>query len=299
MTSRFVVAVAVVMALGSPARAADTVTIGLYAPTVAFDGPVERLDYVSELASHIATAVGADEGVGRVYSRSADFDRAIKRGDIDYAVVDAAYLAGRGLPYQVLAAAKRNGAVGATWQLVAASAIDSVLDLERKRLAVAGTGSKTTSFVLDVLFEGELDTRYFKKVSTSPDAVSAVDAVVNKKADAALVPTGTPVPAELSVVATLRSTPWPALVSLGTASEDRDSEVGRAAASFSSTHALSGFVAGGAAAFTELAGAFGRVGKKLGPMIAPRRLLDIKALLGARVFAVPRPSVADFGLPPP
>src|SRR5262249_16173845 len=65
--------------------------IGLYAPTAPFSGPVARLDYVTGLAERL----GGDL-VGRAYAKAADFNAAVKRGELGYAVVDFAYLAAVG-----------------------------------------------------------------------------------------------------------------------------------------------------------------------------------------------------------
>ena len=61
MSARRASALALLVALAMPpaALADDTVTVGLFAPSLPFDGPVARLDFVSQLASYLAGPAGA------------------------------------------------------------------------------------------------------------------------------------------------------------------------------------------------------------------------------------------------
>jgi hypothetical protein len=252
-------------------------TIGLYAPAAPFSGPVARIDYVNGLASHLGSGWN-----GKAYARAADFAAAVKRGELDHAVIDAAYLAAIGTPYTVLATARRGGATGASWEVITAAGTGGVAALRGKTVAVPDVGARTEAFVHEVLFEGEIDRDFFGKLLTAPDALSALAAVERGRADAAVVPSGLPLPAGARRVLTLRTVPWPVLVSL----KGGGGEVVLRAAGYDG-NVFDGFVAGGGDAVRALAGRFSGRARRA-PILVPDLRLPAAALLGGRTFTVPR-----------
>lgn len=278
---------------GAPRAAAaeDTITVGIYAPSAPFDGPVQRLDYVSGLATHIAERVGAKRGVGRAYASATDFAAAVRRGDIQYAVIDAPYSAARGNPYKILATATRSGDAVTDWMLVTTGSAGSVRDLKGKVIALPKIGAKNTQFLTNVLLDGEIESGFFKDLVFAPDALSAVTSVKLGRADAAFVPAGVDLPSGVRRVFTVRGLPWPVLVALPGSDAGSHAAVASAAASYSGP-VFSGFSAGEHGSKT-LARRFS-VQKKRGPMAVPTPRLNVTALFEARTFAIERPDVAEL-----
>jgi hypothetical protein len=166
------------------ARAEERLTIAIYAPNAAFESGDARYGFASRLASHFSAAGLAAEP--KAFARAADFEAAIKKGQVDLAVVDGVYLAERGVPFQVLATATAGGETSARWFLYA-DAQSTLLELGGKRLAQVGTGGRDAAFVDNALLEGELP-RLFAERQSTPDVASAVAAVVLHKADATFAP---------------------------------------------------------------------------------------------------------------
>jgi hypothetical protein len=179
-------AVTCALALGaSPALAEDTLTIALYAPNAPFESGEARYSFASRLASHVASATGLTVEP-KAYARASDFESAIKKNQVDFAVVDGVYLAERGVPWSAIATTTAGGETTQRWWLVANDPV-GVLDLQGKRLAQVQTSGKDAAFVDNVLLEGELP-RLFGGRQSVPDVSSAVAAVSLKKADAAFAP---------------------------------------------------------------------------------------------------------------
>ncbi len=281
-------ATAVVAGGTAHAQSRDTVTVGIYAPSAPFDGPVERLDFVSKLASHVASAAGASKGVGRAYSSATEFNAAVKRGDIQYAVIDGPYSAARGNPYKVLATAERGGATSATWQLVTSTSAKTVLDLRGKRISLPRIGSRNSAFLTNVLLGGELSESFFGAKVWSPDALSSLAAVKVGRADAAFVPSGIAVPSGMRRVFTTTRVSWPVFVALPSATDSRNAAVATAVASFSGGSVFSGFSKSGSDA-RSLARRFSRRNKR-GPMAVPTPRLGVRDLMTGRTFAIERPA---------
>lgn len=286
MRLAFVGALVCAVVFGSGDAAADTtVGIGLYTPTAPFAGPAERLEYVSGIATQIGPGY-----VGRVYARAADFSAAAKRGEIAFAIVDAAYLAALGVPYTVLASAERGGAPQVSWEVIAATPTTTLLGLAGKTIAVPTIGARDEAFVYEVLLEGELPKDFFAKVTFAPDALSALAAVERGRADAAIVPAGLTPPSGARRVATLRPVSWPVLIAL---SSTTSVDAVTAALGRLGGPVLEHFTAGGGAAITALAGRFGRAEHRP-PLIVPTLRLGVTRLLAERTFALPRAAAVQF-----
>ncbi len=280
------------MLIAGPAAAEETLTVGLYAPSAPFESAVKRLDFAAALAQHLAPRTGASTGVGRAYGKAGDFAAAAQRGEWQVAVVDAAYLAALGTPYKVIAAAERNGASGAAWEVIAAGDARSVLDLAGKTLAVPTLGAKDDAFLTDVLLEGVLDKSHFGKVVYTPDALSALSAVEHGRADAAVVPSGLTLPAGARRIATLSSIAWPVLVAAAGTPEDRIEKIAAALSGFNGD-TLTSFSRGGGDAVKALAGRFSRRAHR-GPLAAPPLRVGVEDLARGRSFSITPTEISGY-----
>ncbi|HSN28551.1 MAG TPA: PhnD/SsuA/transferrin family substrate-binding protein, partial [Kofleriaceae bacterium] len=155
---------------------AETVTVGLFAPSAPFPSTAARVELASKLGAAISKALGGTAATGKVFARSGDFQSAVKKGDVQIALVDAVYLATAPGGYTVLASAVRGGDTQHRWQLVARGA-EKLADLKGKRVLVPASGGRETDFVLDVLLAGEVARDYFGKIETAPDTASTLAAL--------------------------------------------------------------------------------------------------------------------------
>lgn len=275
------------------AHAEDTITIGLFAPTAPFGGSGDRVSFVNALADHLSAEAGGAKVTGKVYSSASAFASAAKKGEIQFAVVDAPYAAAQGLPYKILAAAIRGGSSTASWQLLAGSGIKKLADLKGKKIAIPGTGAKVNAFLTNALLGGEVDVSYFGKIIEAGDAKSAATMVSVGKADAAIVPSGTDT-SGVGTVMSLGNVGWPMFVALSSADASLVTAFGKRVKSFSSNGAFSGFGGADAGKYKSLSGSFGR-GSKKGPMVVPPPArLTVKDLLEGRTFAIPLSNVLDL-----
>lgn len=274
--------------IAAPARA-DDLQVGLYAPTAPFAGTSARQDYVSRLAKHLAASIGG-KASGRVFSRAGDFASAAKKGDLDVAVVDAAYLASVGAPYTVLAVATRGGDSSSSWQLITRGSEATIAELKGKTLLCPAIGGRETEFVGNALLGGELPKGFFAKIDTSPDVASALTALGLGRADAAVVPGGLDLPAGATKLATLPQVSWPVLVAFTGASAELRAQVLDAATSFDGGDVLGGFDRGGGDAVKSLSRRFGKAERR-GPMVIPRLQVTVDELVQIR-----RPAIARVAL---
>lgn len=260
--------------------AADPVRVGVFVPATPFQGTAARLDFATKLATHL----GGADAVGKVYGQARDFASALKKGEIDLAVVDATYLAAAGGSYTVLAVAVRGGDTRVAWELVSRTG-GNVLGLKDKTVLVPSVGGRERDFVFDAMLGGELPDSYFK-VSASPDARSAVAALGLGKADAAVVPGGLELPAGVQRVATLSTVSWPVLIAAPGTPAALHTQASSRAVSFAGSGAISGFRAGSADAYKSLARRFGRAVRR-GPMVVPNLRIAVSDLVAGRSFSIP------------
>lgn len=294
--------IAIVLALATATAHADDLGVGLYAPAAPFAGTSARQDYVSRLAKHLGAATGV-KAVGRVYSRAGDFASAVKAGDLQFAVVDAAYLASLGSPYTVLAVATRGGDTDSSWQLVTRGSESTIAELKGKTLLCPAIGGRETEFVTNALLGGEIGKGFFAKIDTSPDVASALTALGLDRADAAVFPGGLDLPSGATKLATLPSVPWPVLVAFSSASGERRTQVLDAVGTFDGGDILGGFDRGGGDAVKALARRFGK-SERRGPMVTPRLEVTVSDLVQVRKPAITRVSLTSLlaqprALPPP
>ena len=287
-------ALALVVVLAATAHA-EPVTLGLFAPSSPFPSTAARVELASKLGDSLGKATGA-AGTGKVYARAADFASAVRKGDINVALVDAAYLATAGGSYTVIAAAVRGGETMHGWQLVARGG--KVADLKGKRVLVPNIGGRETDFVINVLFVGEIAHDYFGKLDTAPDTTSALAALGLGKADAALVPTGVELPAGMTTVLTLAPVSGPILVAYGSVSADRRAALITAATAFHGDATVGGFRAGDVEAVRSIGRRF-TVAVKRGPLAVPAVRLLVGDLVEGRTLAIERTPAATFAVAPP
>ena len=85
---------------------ADTITVGVFAPSAPFPSTASRVELASRLGEHVGKALGGT-GTGKVFARAGDFQAAVKSGEIKVALVDATFLASQS-GYTVIASAVRG-----------------------------------------------------------------------------------------------------------------------------------------------------------------------------------------------
>jgi hypothetical protein len=276
-----VVLIAMVLLTAMAATAAaEPLRVGVYAPATPFEGTAARLEFVTRLAKHL----GGDDAIGRVYGKAGDFASALRKGDIDLAVVDTTYLAASGGSYAVLAVAVRGGDTRTGWDLVARGTVDSVLALKGKTVITPAVGGRETAFVSEALLGGELPPDFFK-VESSPDVLSAIAALGIGKADAAVVPSGLSLPSGTNRVVSLPAISWPVLIASPRASAEIQASAAERSLTFAGSGAISGFRSGSSDAYKALARRFGRPQRR-GPMVTPNLRIAVGELIEGRTFTI-------------
>jgi ABC-type amino acid transport substrate-binding protein len=180
----------VLMVLPAAARGEQTVRVAIYAPNAAFVAGTDRHSFVTHLAEQITAAAGV-HAEGKAWVRAADFEAAVKKKEVDFAVLDGVYLAERNVPYTVLATAAAGGETASRWALFSATAT-GLHDLQGGKLVLPATGPRDVAFVENALLDSELQVAKFFAADrlSPPDVSSAVTAVSLKKADAVFAPDG-------------------------------------------------------------------------------------------------------------
>ncbi|MBL0215958.1 MAG: PhnD/SsuA/transferrin family substrate-binding protein [Myxococcales bacterium] len=292
--SRFLVTAMLVLALASGARA-DTITVGVYAPSEPFPSTAARVELAKRLGDHLGTALGGT-GVGRVYARAGDFSSAVKKGEVTVAVVDATYLAGAGGGYTVIAAATRAGDATHSWQLVARGA-DKIGQLKGKRVLVPSVGGREGEFVLNVLFGGEVGKDFFGKIEAAPDTASTLAALGLGKADAAVVPASVELPGGVTTVLALPQLSGPVLVAYGSVTAAQRQALAAAALAFKGDGTIGGFKGADGDAVKSIARRFS-VPVKRGPHAVPAVRVVVGDLVEGRTFTIERTPATAFALAP-
>ena len=183
------------VAFGGVARAQkQQVTIAIFAPNAPFEDSAKRFAYAQALAEHVSK-VASVQATAKSFAKAGDFEAAVKKGAVDFAIVDAVYLAERGIgSFKVVATATIGGQTTQAWRLYAGTGVgaNSPSQLSGKRLAYASAGSsKDTAFLENALFDGVVPiAKFFGKRETAPDVASAVSTVSLGKADAVFAPEG-------------------------------------------------------------------------------------------------------------
>lgn len=297
MIAKHALALAAVAIAGTavPARA-DTITVAVFAPAAPFPGTPARVDFATRLAERVAGSLNV-KGIGRVYGRARDFAAAVRKGDVQLAVVDATYLASVGGGYHVIAVGLRGGNSAAPWQIVSRTGAGRVLDLRGRSVLVPSIGDREADFVLHAIFGGELPRGFFSRIDAAPDVLSAVTAVGLGKADAAVVPTGIELPAKVKPVAILASVSWPVLVAYGSLPERQRNRAAAAAVAFKGDDAITGFRADDGDGVRRLARRFSAP-RRRGPMAIPSIRIAAGDLIEGRRLAIGHADVRRFAVAP-
>lgn len=288
-------ALVVLLLLVCAAAHAETVTVGLFAPSAPFPSTAARVELASKLAAAVSKALGGVPATGKVFARSGDFQSAVKKGDVQIALVDATYLANAGGGYTVLASAVRGGDTQHRWQLVGRG-VEKFADLKGKRVLVPASGGRETDFVLDVLLAGEVARDYFGKIETAPDTASTLAALGLGKADAAVVPAGVELPGSVVTVLALPPVSGPVLVAYGLTPAQRSAIAG-ALGSFEGDATVTGFRPAGSEVVAAVARRF-TVPVKRGPLAVPAVRVLVGDLVDGRTFAIERTPVTSFAVAP-
>jgi len=282
-------ALLVLLLLGVPARA-DTITVGLFAPSAPFPSTAARVELATRLGEHVGRALGMT-GAGRVYARAGDFGGALKKSEVTVALVDSAFLAGTG-GYSVVATTPPQ-----EWQLVARGA-SKIGDLRGKRVLVPANGGQETDFVLNVLLGGEVPRSFFAKIEAAPDTAAALSALGLGKADAAVVPAGAELPAGTSVVIALPAIAGPALVVYGSMTPQQRALLGAALPSFKGDATIAALrPSDGGEGIRAILRRFS-VAPKRGPFAVPGARLVVGDLVEGRTFAIERTPPAELVVVP-
>jgi hypothetical protein len=188
MRTRIALVLAVLFTAVPAAAQQAPLTIAIYAPNAPFEGADARYAYVQRLATQVGTVAGtAVKGVA--FARAGDFEAAVKKGTIDFAIVDAVYLAARG-GFKIIATATSGGRTAVPWGLFVSGGTPNVLALQGTRLTYATASARDIAFIEHALLESELNvTKFFSARQGAPDIASAVASVTLGKADAVFAPT--------------------------------------------------------------------------------------------------------------
>lgn len=285
----------IAVALAPRAAAAESITVGLFAPSAPFPSTAARV----ELASKLAAQIGKDTGAvanSKVYARSGDFAAAVKSGDVTVALVDAAYLAAAGGNYTVIAGAVRGGETTHGWQLVARGA-DKIAALRGKHVLVPAVGGREIDFVVDVLLGGEVARDYFAKIEAAPDTASALAALALGKADAAIVPDGVDLPAGTTSILTLPALSGPVLVAFGSPSAARKAQLAASAAAFAGDATVASLRPADAESVRAIVRRFSPPAKR-GPLAIPAIHVLVGDLVAGRTFSIERTPATAFVVAP-
>lgn len=292
MRAALVMAVLVGLAAASPARA-ESITVGVFAPSAPFPSTAARVELASRLGEHLGRALGG-AGVGKVYARAADFAAAVKKGEVTVALVDAAYLAGTG-GYTVIAGVARDGELAQGWQVIARGA-KRLAELRGKRVLVPSIGGREPELVLNVLLGGA-PRDFFGAIEAAPDTASALAALALGKADAAVVPAGVAPPAGTAQVGTLPAQAAPVLVMYGAVTAQRRTALAGAAASFKGDATVPALRVTTDEGVRAIARRFGPPVKR-GALPVPAARLVVGDLVEARELAIERTPAAAFAIVP-
>jgi hypothetical protein len=189
-----------------PAGSPSTITVGIYAPTVAFSSSQARLQYVQNLAR----AIGQNTGV-KVNASSFTSMSQLRSKRVDFAIIDGqCYAASQ--KGKLLATAKVGGGTSQRWALYSSQG-PRLQSLKGKRLAYVKTGCNDGGFIQNAMLESEVASNYFSGKVGKPDVPAAVAEVVSRKgAQAVFAPSGSQ--KGLTKVFDTGSVPNPAFVQL-------------------------------------------------------------------------------------
>lgn len=292
--TRLGAALVLLCAAAAGARA-ETITVGVFAPSAPFPSTAARVELAARLGEHLGRALGGT-GVGKVYGRAADFAAAVKKGEVTVALVDPAYLAGTGGHVVIAGAVQGAGGPAQAWQVIARAGTRTVAELRGKRVLVPSNGGREADFVLNVLLGGA-ERDLFGKIEAAPDTASALAALGLGKADAAVVPAGVEPPAGMAQVIALPPLATPVLVAYGAVTAGRRAALERAAASFTGDATIAALQRTGDEGVRAIARRFAAPVRR-GALLVPSVRLPAGDLVAGRAFAIERTPASAFAIAP-
>jgi len=264
--------------------------VAVFVPGSVVASPQARSEYAQSLATQIGQKVGRTAR-GVAFARARDLETAVQRREIQVAVLDPVYVAGRA-GAKVLATATRGGSTELA--AIGVSRVRGGLPAFRgKKLIVPSVGGAETRFVDAFVLEGQMPpAEFWSAVTTAPDAASAIAAVAGEQADVALVLDSAPARAlaqqrGLAVAFSTRALPGPAFAWVGPADAALESAVS------SAVRGLSAGPAGDA-----WSGASGGYRGLLARPAMPRPLFGAPAQIPFRASNAVQAPAADMTLPP-
>ena len=238
---------------GSVAYAQDApgdgqkLVVALYAPTSPLPTAEARFAFVDKLAQKLqASGIPAE---GKVFAKAGDLESAIKKGQVDLAILDAFYIAERGGGYPVLAVSTASGELFLRWGLYTHLPTGSILDMSGKRLAWVSPSGGQPTYITNVLLYGEVKAQFFQLRPAAPDLSAAVSEVVLRRADCVFAPEASVVGKQLRRAYDAGDggrIPNPALVQVSQKlSGDTVANIKRALSGFNTTGVLDGWRSSG------------------------------------------------------
>jgi len=179
----------------------------------------------------------------------------VKKGSVDFAIVDSVYLAAR--TFKVIATATTGGSTSKRWALFVGAGVPNFLGLQGKRLAYASSSPRDMAFIEHAMLDSEVNVnKFFGARQGTPDVASAVAAVALGKADCVVAPADRG--KGLRKIFDAGAVPNPGFVQVKTGLADAlVASVSKAILGFGAGGALDGWRGGGGDAFRGLAGQMG------------------------------------------
>jgi hypothetical protein len=242
---------ALALADSADAQTVDRITIGIYAPTVEFGAAQARLAYVQGLAKAIEQNTGI-----RTEAQSYANVAALKKGDVDFAIIDGVCYA-TNLGWKLLATASIGGGTTRPWALYSSTG-ETMQALKGKKLAFITTGCNDAGFVDHAMLDSEVDASFFSARSGKPDLTAAIAEVASyKAAHAVFAPVGSA--KSLTKVFDTGAVPNPAFVELNTKIPAAIVErVAAAVIGYGGTGAIASWTKPSREVYTSLANRMGR-----------------------------------------
>jgi hypothetical protein len=251
-----VTSVLIVARPGKTQQAAPKLTVGLYAPTVDFGSNQQRLQYVQGLAKAIESQTGSKTTAQSFSSLSA-----LKKANVDFAIVDGQCYATSVSSWKLLADAEVGGGTSRNWALYSSLGSD-MQGLRGKKLAFVTTGCKDDPFIDNAMLDSEVDDKFFSARVGKPDIAAAVAEVASYKgAQAVFAPVGSA--KGLTKVFETGNVPNPAFVQVNnklTAQIVKD--VQTAVTGFGGGGAIDNWTSASKTPYTSLSGRMGKVVKR-------------------------------------
>jgi len=156
----------------SQPSAPDRLVVGIYSPTVEFGTAQARLAYAQGLARAIESNTGIRTDAAAFASLSA-----LRKGDVDYAIVDGQCYA-TNLGWRLIANANVSGSTSRNWALYSSVGPD-MMALRGKKLAFVQMGCNDNGFLDNAMLESEVDSTFFSSRVGKPDLTAAIAEVAS------------------------------------------------------------------------------------------------------------------------